>query len=270
MVIAKEIMHRGTPVLSFETKVPEAIEYFRKHPTSFVAISADIDRYHGVLTEAGLMRIYLRYKSNPAKDSLILYRDLLEPTQLIHENETFPDIVKKLVTAVGNRIFVINDKGAVIGYITAKDILPFFTEGQSEKQFIETTRSLQSDLYLFESFFTKSPFMMHSVNHHGVIQMANEMLHAVLGYEYGELIGKTIFDIYPEENHKKAEAGIKQIFDKGYHKVIQAQMIDKKGKRIDVELVSRALTDQDDKPIGTITVSRPLDMNYLLGCLPHS
>ena len=71
--------------------------------------------------------------------------------------------------------------------------------------------------------------------------MANEMLHAVLGYEYGELIGKTIFDIYPKHSHKKAEAGIKQIFEKGYHKIVTASMIDKNKEEIEVEYKGKDL-----------------------------
>ena len=105
---------------------------------------------------------------------------------------------------------------------------------------------------------------MHSVNPKGEIQMANEILHKVLGYEYGELIGKTIFDLYPKENHKKAQAGIQTILHKGFHQVIQAQMITHDKSVIDVEMASRALTDQKGVAVGTITVSRPLKMDKLI------
>lgn len=216
------------------------------------------------------MRIFLRYQATPERETLILYRDLFEPAQLIHEDEYFPEIVKKLMTSSGHRVFVINSRSHVIGFITAKDVLPYFSpkgaEGAADTHKIE---NLKSDLYLYETFFAKSPFAMHSVSRDGVIQMANEMLHAVLGYEFGELPGRTIFDLYPKESHAKAEAGIKTIFSQGFHAVVNGEMLRKDGSRVRVEMVSRALTNQFQDPVGTMTVSRPLEMKVLLDCLPE-
>jgi PAS domain S-box-containing protein len=274
MIYAKDLMAQGTPSVAFDQTVIEAIDYLKTHPTGFVAVKATDDRYQGVLTEGNLVRIFLRSQSQPEKQALIFYRDCFEPMQLIHEDEEFPEIVKKIMTAVGNRVFVIDGNGAIVGHITAKDILPTFVgKGGSPARVSPQPavalpsgqlEMMKSELYLYESFFEKSPFMMHSVNPKGEIQMANEILHAVLGYPYGELIGKTIFDLYPKENHKKAQAGIKTILHDGYHAVIQAQMITKGQEVLEVEMASRALTDQKGVAVGTITVSRPLKMDYLL------
>ncbi|MBX3019177.1 MAG: PAS domain S-box protein [Bdellovibrionaceae bacterium] len=270
MIQAKNIMHRSTPVLPFSASIPEAIEFLKAQPKGFAIVQATADRFHGVLTEAQLMRIFLRYQANPDRDTLILYRDLFEPAQLIHEDEYFPEIVKKLVSAAGNRVFVIDNKSNVVGYITAKDILPYFSPKGADGQAGDTAgEALTSNLYLYESFFTKSPFLMHSVNREGVIQMANEVLHRVLGFEFGELHGRTIFDIYPKEHHAKAEAGLKAILNQGYHSAISAEMRAKDGKTVAVEMISRVLTDQRQSPVGTMTVSRPLDMNLLLKVLPE-
>jgi PAS domain S-box-containing protein len=270
MLTARDIMNINTPSLPFDTLINEAIEYMRNNPHRFAAVIASQDRYHGVLTEASMMRIYLRYQNQPDKDALIFYRDCFEPPQLIQEREIFPEVVKKVMTAVGNRVFVINTEGQVIGHISAKDVLPLFSKrGMKENNPNQSApESLRSGLYLYENFFTKSPFMMHSVNQEGEVQMANEILHTLLGYEYGELIGKTIYELYPKDAHSKAEAGLKTIFHSGYHKVVRGQMVHKNSELIDVELVSRALVDQEQKPVGTITVSRPVDMEYLLKCLP--
>lgn len=263
-------MERATPVLPFDATVESAIQFFRTHAGGFALVQATADRIQGVLTEAGLVRISLKYQSQPAKDSLILYRDVFEPVQLIQESESFPEIVKKLLSSVGQRVFVIAPNSNVIGYITARMILPYLAaplspadgpRGQAE--------SVRKDLYFYESFFTKSPFMMHSVNREGIIQMANEMIHLVLGYEYGELIGKTIFDLYPKESHKQAELGIKTIFSEGFHKVVQGTMVAKDGHTIPVELVSRALSDQHANAIGTMTISRPADMGFLIERMPE-
>jgi len=277
MYQAKDLMNQGTPSISFDQSVIEAIEFLKTHPTGFVAVKASDDRYQGVLTEGNLVRIFLRSQSQADRQALIFYRDCFEPMQLIHQDEEFAEVVKKIMTAVGHRVFVIDNQGVIVGHITAKDILPTFVFKPSESQREKSSSSsvvnkmpgaqldnMKSELYLYESFFEKSPFMMHSVNPKGVIQMANEILHNLLGYEYGELIGKTIFDLYPKENHQKAQAGIQTILNKGYHKVIQAQMIRKDGKVVEVEMASRALTDQEGKSVGTITVSRPMNMDLLL------
>ncbi len=270
MIKAKEIMHISTPVLPFSATVPEAIAFFAKNKLEFAAVQASPERFHGVITEGGLMRIYLRYKSHPERESLILYRDLFEPAQLINENEPFAEIVKKIVTAVGHRVFVINESSAVIGYIKAQDILPFFLE-KSRAAVTESPSDLNavhSNLYLYENFFTQSPFLMHSINRQGEIQMANEILHRVLGYQYGELLGKTVLDLYPKEVQQKVAESLSQIIDKGSHKIVKGQMVHKNGNLVEVEMVSRALLDQGGDTIGTITVSRPIDMKYLLDCLP--
>lgn len=268
---ARDLMRPNAPSLPFDSTVEDAIVFFKNNPSVFVAVKAAEDRYQGVLTEGKLVQVFIRYQSQKAKDSLIFYRDCFEPMQLVHEEEAFPQVVKKIMSSIGNRVFVINSASAIIGVITAKDILPYFAIDESQLQNqpalqlpIET---LKSELYLYESFFDKSPFMMHSVDSKGVIQMANEALHAVLGYEYGELIGKTIFDLYPKENHKKAEAGIKTIMSRGFHQVIQAQMLSKQNEEIAVELASRALQDQNNNSVGTMTVSRPLNMEILLKAL---
>lgn len=263
MLTAKEMMRKNPPVLPFDCTVNQAIEYFQHHNTSFVAVQASADRYHGVLTEATLMRIYLRYQTKPDRETLILYRDLFEPTQLVQENEVFPEVVKKVGIAVGNRIFVINNKSEVVGFVTAKDILSYLSRSITNSAEAPSDE-VRSNLYLYENFFEKSPFMMHSVNDKGVIQMANEVLHAALGYAYGELIGKTIFDLYPKDAHDEAAKGIKQIFNHGFHKVVKGHMVKKNKEVLAVELVSRVLTDQNNNPIGTITVSRPQDMDVLL------
>ncbi len=272
MLTAKDFMNPSTPALSFDSTVMEAIKFFETHPQHFAAVAATKDRMQGILTEGNLVRVFLRYQTQTNKDSLIFYRDCFEPAQLIQETEPFAEIVKKLMTAVGNRVFVIDDQGSMIGHITTKDILPYLAGHPGAKSHGapshgSTLEDIRSQLYLYENFFSKSPLMMHSVNHQGIIQMANEALHAVLGYSYGELIGKTIFDIYPKEIHVKAQAGIETIFNQGYHQVVQSTMVRRNGKLVQIELSSRALEDPKKKPVGTITVSRPLEMKHLLEIL---
>lgn len=272
MMTAIDLMTKQTQNLSYNTTINDAIAYLKQHKSNFVPVTASSDRWQGILTEAVMVRIFLKYQTNPERDLLIHYREYLEPIQLIHASEPYPEVVKKVMTAVGNRVFVIDDNSHVIGCVTARDILPIFVGAHPARGQVDpghqVQEQLRSDLYLYESFFSKCPFMMHSVNRYGEIQMANQTLHALLGYEYGELVGKTIFNIYPAANHEKAKEGLKTIFHQGFHEFVRTQMVHKDGSLIEIEMVSRSLEDQNKKTLGTITVSRPLEMNQLLKVLP--
>lgn len=267
-MIAKDLMNPNVPCLNFDVSVLEAVDYFEHAKSDFAVILATKERMQGVLTEPELIKIFLRFQSNNSKDTMIFYRDCLLPVQLVHESTVLHEVVKKVMTSVGNRVFVIDDKSELVGYVGARNVLPILA-GKKDFKKVEGPAfdEMKSQLYLYESFFTKSPFMMHSVNPQGFIQMANEILHQTLGYDYGELIGKTIFDLYPKASHAQAQKGIQTIMSKGYHQVVQTEMVKKDGETIAVELASRLLEDPWQNPIGTITVSRPSDMNSVLAKL---
>ena len=279
-VLAKNIMRKVVPCLSFEATVPEAIEYFKKQEYGFALVQASASRFQGVLTEGNLMRIYLRHRAHPSEDGLIMYRQFFESAQLIHEDEPFAEIIKKLVTSERNRIFVINGESEVVGFISVRDILPHLSLQGADGKFKSTPTPIKeaafpaegdaaSDLYLYETFFSQSPFLMHSVNREGVIRMANSILHRVLGYGDGELIGSSVFDIYPKNVMDLVRQSLSEILDDGDFKVVKGQMVHKTGQLVDVEMVSRALLNQKGTVIGTVTVTRPLDMAFLLNCMPH-
>jgi PAS domain S-box-containing protein len=145
-------------------------------------------------------------------------------------------------------------------------VLPQFM-GSRDRSHIEGQKKWETDFYFYESFFDKAPFMMHSVNSEGRVQMANEMLHRVLGYEYPELIQRHLSDIYTKENWSKAQKGVEVIFKEGFHKVVKSAMLTKSGDVIEVELASRALVNTAGQVVGTVTVSRPLDMKILIDSL---
>lgn len=284
MLTAAEVMNHDLPLLNFDISVPEAMKKMASGKSSFYAVYATRDRLHGVVTEAGMVRIFLRYQQNPTKRELIHYRDCFEPIQLVSRGEVFPELLRKLVSAVGHRVFVIDLEGQVLGYVQIRDILPYFTESveaveNEDKIMISKEKStrpqvpkeqlegVKSDLYLYEGFFVKSPFMMHSVSPDGEIRMANEIIHQFLGYDYGELIGQPVYVLYPKENHGKVIDGMRKIFDKGFYRVVKGEMLTKSGESVDVEMVSRSLLDQKGEPVGTVTVSRPINIKNLLSML---
>ncbi len=262
-MIAKNLIHQNVPTLNFDSTVSEAVEFFKRTGTDFAIVMAARDRLQGVLTESALIKMFLRYQTQSEKKELIFYRDCFDPIQLIHENEDVSSLIQKIMMSKGHRVVVINSHSEMIGFVSAKDIVALLN-GESSEGSSVVSESQKSQLYIYENFFTHSPFMMHSVNLEGKIQMANEILHKALGYEYGELIGKTIYDLYSKRHHDNAEKGIQKIVANGFHKTIQTEMIRKDGTSLKVEVASKLLEDPWEKPLGTITVSRALNMDEIL------
>jgi PAS domain S-box-containing protein len=263
-VIARDLIHANVPVLNFDSGVSDAVEYFKKTGTDFAVVMAAKDRLQGILTESSLIKLFLRFQTQKIKEELIYYRDCFDPIQLVQESEDLSALTQKIVVARGHRVVVINRQGEMIGYVSAKDIVGLLSATQKDPSSSLLSDKLNSELYIYESFFTHSPFMMHSISPDGKIQMANEILHRALGYDYGELIGKTLFDLYSKNHHEQAQKGIQKIIANGFHKTIQTEMLKKNGSILKVELASKLLEDPWKRALGTITVSRALDMDEFL------
>ena len=278
MVLAESLMIKNPPVLPLETPVAEAMESLSQRPEGFIAVSSGPRRFHGVLTRANVIPIFLKNRAHPDKSLLVHYRDLLEPIQLALRLEKIDSLIKKVMTSQGQRIFVINESDQVLGYVTVSEILPYLVYGSNttpttkppsapDSQDLEQMAELLPNLYLYENFFQQSPFLMHSIAPNGVIQMANGVIHRALGYSYGELIGHPVFKIYPTKNHEKVIESMDLMFSQGKKHIIKAEMVTKSGNFVEVELISRAVTDQGQKLIGTLTISRPTNMNLFLDLL---
>ncbi len=264
MTLARDLMKFPIPSLSFDMTVSDALTYFQQSGTDFAVVMASKDRLQGIISESNLIKLFLRFNSQRNKEEIILYRDCLSPVQLVQETEDLSAVIQKVMMAIGHRVIVINNQGEAVGYIGPKEILTLLNGDSIRDKGKPLSPDQSSQLYIYESFFTHSPFMMHSVNPHGFIQMANEILHRALGYEHGELIGKTIFDLYSQKHHDQAQTGIQKIITHGYHKTIKTEMLKKDGSILKVELASKLLEDPWKNPLGTMTVSRALDMDEYL------
>jgi len=265
MIQAKNLMNAPVPFFHYDMSLNELFDHVSHLPEGF-AVVGDESRAHGVIHEGILLQIFLKHKHTPNQKALIFYRDFFDPIQFVQQEEDLNSVLKKVLTSVGNRIFVINSEQKIVGYVAARDVLPQFFGNRNRTQ-VEGYNKWETDFYFYENFFDKAPFMMHSVNSEGRIQMANEMLHRVLGYEYPELIQRHLSDLYTSDNWLKAQTGMQVIFKKGFHKVVNSAMRMKNGEVIEIELASRALLDAQGQAVGTVTVSRPIDMNVLIKSL---
>jgi PAS domain S-box-containing protein len=240
-------------------------------------------RVHGILTPEALLKIFIKYQKqvfhrlSEKKENILHWLSDLPKPHFVQEAEDFNSVLKKMLASSQAYLLVLGQAEDVIGFIRHRDLLPYFSskasmglvhqgkESSLEKEKVRAVAStLENDVYYFESFFTKAPFMMHSVNRDGIIQLANEMLHHVLGYYYPELLGRSIEELYTKENFLQAKRSIQSIIDGQFQPVVSSRMKRKDGKTIDVEITSRALLNSSGQSVGTLTISRPADLKLLM------
>jgi PAS domain S-box-containing protein len=109
--------------------------------------------------------------------------------------------------------------------------------------------------------------MMHSVDRQGVIQMANKAAHKILNYKNGELVGKTIFELYPHQMHKAVREGLDRILETGYHHLVETMMVTSQKELVKVEVVSTSIKDGAGVRSGTITIGRVNDPDAMVKTL---
>ncbi|MDB2447254.1 ATP-binding protein [bacterium] len=121
---------------------------------------------------------------------------------------------------------------------------------------------------IFEQIVEHFPDIIHSVDAKGVIVSTNAFASELLGYAEDELVGKSIYDIYPKEIGAKVKKGFEQLKKEGFKDGIESKLISKTGEIIDVEIRSLSLYDDDGKFIRTFSIIRDMrQINFLKGQL---
>lgn len=281
MLQARHLMSTQCIFLDHLTTVSE-VDFHMVSRENVLCLVGHPKRVHGILTPEALLKIFIKYQKQvfhrlkDKKEHILHWVGELPKPQFVQEAEDFNSVLKKMLASSQSHLLVLGSSEDVVGFIRHRDLLPYFssrlvTETITQaKESLESERkqvvanALENDIYYFESFFTKAPFMMHSVNREGVIQLANEMLHHVLGYSYPELLGRSIEELYTKENYLQAKKAIQSIIDGRFQPAVASQMKRKDGKTIDVEITSRALLNSSGQSVGTLTISRPVNLELLL------
>jgi PAS domain S-box-containing protein len=124
---------------------------------------------------------------------------------------------------------------------------------------------------IFEQIVENFPDIIHSVNQQGVIVSTNKAAEDLLGYSKAELLGKSVFDIYPEEISKSVKAGFQQLKSEGFQANIESKLLTKNGEVIDVEIRSISLYDYNGQFSRTFSIIRDMrELNALKGQLIQS
>lgn len=191
-----------------------------------------------------LMDIVLKGK----KDGLYAAREI----------NTKMDIPVIFVTVYSDRKLIENAKnGESCGYILKpfqeKQLLPSIEialyKHKMEKQLEEAEAK-------YRGIVENCPDMIHSVDANGWIIFANQAECKFLGYSKKELIGKHIKEIYAPELWKNVEKGFEKLKQEGKLLVWDGGMVKKNGERLEVELRSLAVYDENGNFTKTRTIIR--------------
>lgn len=271
MSCANEIMTSNPLMLGSGTDILDAVEFFNKHGISSAPVQNPLGEILGQLTEINLVKALVHYRAKSEYSKVIHAESLFEPIYFVEGNDDIATVLKIIVKAPTHRVLVKDAKGKVTGIISPKDLLRSIQGGGNvSRVVIDEVRALQKELedlrgkmqemtnYLqtYDTVFQSGLFGLHSADRQGRIIFANDRLHQALGYSPGELIGKTIFEIYPKEFHEEAKAGLRRVQDEGRHTLTFSNMLRKDGQTVKVDLASAALKDEVGRFIGTFTISR--------------
>jgi PAS domain S-box-containing protein len=265
--------------LEDDLSLADSARFFASHKLTTVPVLKKNGEILGVLTDFQLLRFLLRAKGEASELQLHLYHDELDPVVTIAQDETIVNAFRLMIQSPNHRIYAV-DGMKLTGALSPKDLLLYMAgvkenSGQVvddivHKQIesilreLHDTRRMLSD---YQTMFHDAPYLMHSVDMNGTIIAANRMLHFVLGYEDGELIGKSMKMLYPPENHKKAMKGLDTVKALGFHPLINVVMVKKDGDVVRADIATTLKKDLKGGPEGTITVGRLSDsyrmLNYL-------
>jgi PAS domain S-box-containing protein len=258
----------------------DAAQFFASHKLTTAPVVAKDGDILGVLSDFTLLRVLLRARQE-AKRALTLgdIKDDLDPVVTIHEDDSIVTAFRLMIQSHNHRIYATHNN-KLTGALSPKDLL-LYMAGVKEKSdhVLDSVVQRQIEIILkelhdtrrmlsgYQQMFQDSPYLMHSVDMHGKIINANRMIHYVLGYEDGELIGKTLRQLYPPENYKKAMEGLETVKVLGFHPLVNAVMVKKNGDVVRIDVASTVKKDDKGNPEGTITVGRLSDSHRMLNYL---
>jgi len=111
----------------------------------------------------------------------------------------------------------------------------------------------------YMDLFEHSPDMYHIVNRDGMIVSCNQTEANRLGYRKEEMVGQSIFKIYPAAYHDTAKELLRTIFANNQEmKGLEEQMVTKAGELIDVSVNTSVIVDETGKPFLMRAVARDI------------
>lgn len=280
MAIAQDLMTSEPKMIQSGDTLLDVIKLFLSLGITSSPVINPLGEILGILTELSLVKCYMLHKAKFHTNNKVGHHlSHLQPVHYIYAEASLSEVVKEIIASPTNRLLVLNDKKKVVGIISPKDLMRAMlgeanpsenlrdklsqTE-QKLKSSLEKISDIERHLDVYQKMFHETPYMMHAVDKDGSILMANKRTHETLGYENGELVGKTMFDLYAQQMHGPAEAGLKQLIKDGKPMLTFTTVLKKDGSMLRCDIASSAMRDEKGRFISTISAMRPVDLEDFL------
>ncbi len=278
-MIAKDLMTIRPKVLYTSDTLESAIHAFGDYKVSSVAILNPEGGVVGALTENLVLEIYLASFPGGAKEKLIKFKNRFLPVTSVSDRDSAAFVIKVMQTSETGRLWVKDSQDHLVGVISPKDIFQLLRgEARSVEPMHDELARIKEDLKAasaqakrtsdrlnrLESIVNGSTYMMHSVDLNGQIVLANRRIHEVLEYNYGELVGKSIEDLYGDDIARVARSQLSRLAEGKEQDVIRTSFRRKTGGMVRVEIMSAAVKDRDGRFIATSSISRLMDSDGIV------
>jgi len=276
---ARNFMTLNPHVFSLEDTVQDVTEGFvRKHLTSAPVVDKYGKLVH-MISEVALIKIFaidkMLFGNQATLDSR---KQLLDVADSVNLSDGVDVVLKQLLKSKLHRIAVIDSSDRLQGIISPKDILRTLQGDQnlaSQKnraqldesrdkirEAFSEGKSVDGVLDYYQQIYESAPYMIHSVDHAGVIVACNRKMHEELGYLPGMLVGKKIEDLYSEEFHEDVRDSLKVLIQGGGPITVLSEMKMANKGLMAVEVQSSVFLDSHQNVAGTISVTRPLKESF--------
>jgi PAS domain S-box-containing protein len=268
---ASVIMTPNPLFLASGMDLDEAAEFFLKYGITSAPVQNPLGEILGHMTEFDIVKALVHSRARPEMKKVAHAEEFFEPATFVEDIDDIATVVRQMIKSPVHRVLVRNGVGVMIGIISPKDLLKSIHGGdKTGKVVADEVKALQLELmqlrsrvtemssYLqtYDTVFQSGLFGLHSADKTGRISFANERLHMMLGYNPGELIGKSIFDLYAQPYHEEARMGLKKIIADGRQSASRSVMLKKGAEEFPVDIASAGLKDELGRIIGTFTISR--------------
>jgi len=283
MRTAADLMTPNPKMVASGASLHEVIELFLEQGITSSPVINPLGEILGVLSELSLVKAYMIHKAKLQKgDKVGHHLDLLDPVAYVHMHSPIISVLKEMIWAPTHRLLVRDGKEKIVGIISPKDLMramigqPNPSQNLKEKlqetedklrDSLEKLKDAEHHLEVYQNVFHEVPYMMHAVDAEGKILMANKREHDVLGYPDGELVGKTIYDLYAKSMHHEAIQGLKKVMESGHHHMTYTTLVSKTGASVRCDIASSAIRSSNGEFISTISVLRPIDSDEMLRIL---
>lgn len=283
MRTALDLMTPNPKSIASGDTLEQVIQLFLDQGITSSPVKNPLGETLGVFTELSLLKAFMLHKTKLLKSDRVGHHiELFDPAIYVDAGASLSEVVRQILQSPNHRVLVRDEKQKIVGIVSPKDIMRAML-GQSnpvqnmKEKLKETEELLQTSLHkineiekhleVYRNVFQETPYMVHAADADGKIIMSNRSEHEALGYKMGELIGRTIYDLYAAPMHSEAKKGLDVIKEKGFHHMTYTTLLKKDGSLLRCDIVSAAIKDKNGQFLSTVTVMRPVDSEELLRTL---